>query len=206
MATKNPLTKLREASRESGQRFGQNDPIKRNKESTGDKPNRSPGESNANRLGPSVMEDFSKSSEKDIARVRKAVSQARENKDEEEMSSQEKFGRKQTKTAGIRAGSRTAGRLGYLAGAYYAGKTLGEEVIAPRHIKNYEKFLAERGVKLSENAKRRLQEEGDFQAMQKALREADEERENEKKMRKGGVVVKKMAKGGAVKKTPMKRK
>lgn len=198
MATKNPLTKLREASKDSGKRFGQDKPIQRNKESTGDKPNRSPGESNANRLGPSVNEDLSKSANRDIDRINKAVSQRFDNRDEEEMSSQEKFGRKQTKTAGIRAGSRSVGRLGYLGAASLGGQILGEEVIAPRHLKNYEKYLADNGVKLSEESKRRIKEEEDFQSVQRALRAVDQEREDEKKMRKGGAVAKKMAMGGAV--------
>lgn len=172
----NPVKKLKEVSRGSGKPFGEEKPVQRNVESKGPKPNRSPGESNANRLRPSVLEDYNKSQNKDTDRISKALSQHIDGTDEDTLSSKEKFGRKQTRTAGIRAGVRSLGRTGYQGLAYTAGNLLGEHVIAPRHIKNLEKYLAENGVKLNADAKRRIKEEEDFQEMQKAMKETQPEK------------------------------
>jgi hypothetical protein len=176
MATKNPVKKLKEVSKGSGQPFGHNKPTQRNKETMGDKPNRSPGESNANRLRPSVLEDYNKSQNTDTDRISKAMSQRLDGKDEDKLSSSEKFGRKQTRTAGIRAGARSLVRPGYQGLAYTAGNLLGEHVIAPRHIKNLEKYLAENGVKLTKEAKQRIKDEEDFQEMKKAMKETQPEK------------------------------
>jgi hypothetical protein len=83
------------------------------------------------------------------------------------------------------------GRAGYAGLAFEAGRAAGDALVD----KAIEK-TAEGKVKLSDYAKKRMREEEDFQAMQKALRAADKEKEE---MRKGGMV-KKMAKGGEVKK------
>jgi hypothetical protein len=83
------------------------------------------------------------------------------------------------------------GRAGYAGLAFEAGRTAGD-AIADKAIEK----MSEGKVKLSDYAKQRMREEEDFQAVQKALREADKEKEE---MRKGGMV-RKMAKGGEVKK------
>lgn len=175
-----------------GKRFGEEKPVQRNVDVAPEgKKNRSPGQSNANRLAPSVKEDVGVSTKRDVERVGRGINKT----------ATTLRGKEAQRDAALRAASRLAVRGGYLGAAYEGGRGLGETAVDA-----YINRLSEGKVKLSADAKRRIQEEDDFQSMQKALREADEERENEKKMRKGGAVVKKMAKGGAVKKTPMKRK
>lgn len=160
----------------TGRRHGEEKPVQRNKETKDfEKPNRSPGQSNANRTLPSVKEDVGVSTRRDIERVqtgrnptgRSALTQASQ------------------REAGMRAASRLAGRAGYLGAAFSAGMGVGD-LINERIDK-----MAEGKVKLSEYAKQRLKEEEDFEAMSKALREVDEENEKEKKMAKGGAVSKK---------------
>lgn len=149
------------------------------------------GTTNANRTFPSVEEDVGKSVKEDVGRIKKGIAPA-SNQGATRMSPQ---------AAGGRALTRMGGRAGYAGYAFMAGKSAGDELVDA-----YIKRLSEGKVKLSAEAKKRLQEEEDFQSVQRALRAVDQEREDEKKMRKGGAVAKKMAKGGAVKKTPMKRK
>lgn len=163
-------------STKQGRRYGEEKPVQRNVETKDpEKPNRSPGQSNANRRMPSVKEDVGVSTRRDVERVqtgrnptgRSALTQASQ------------------REAGVRAASRLAGRAGYLGAAFSAGMGVGN-LINDRIDK-----MAEGKVKLSDYAKQRLKEEEDFEAMSKALREVDEENEKEKKMAKGGVVSKK---------------
>lgn len=165
----------------TGRRFGDEKPVQRNKENMPDqKPNRSPGESNANRYMPSLKEDTDVMFPKDVERVKKSMSPTGRG-----------AARQSQVDAGKRAGGRMLGRAGYAGYAFAAGKTAGD-AIADKAIEK----MSEGKVKLSDYAKQRMREEEDFQAVQKALREVDKEKEE---MRNGGMV-KKMAKGGEVKK------
>lgn len=165
----------------TGRRFGDEKPVQRNKENMPDqKPNRSPGESNANRYMPSLKEDTDVMFPKDVERVKKSMSPTGRG-----------AARQSQVDAGKRAGGRMLGRAGYAGLAFEAGRTAGD-AIADKAIEK----MSEGKVKLSDYAKQRMREEEDFQAVQKALREADKEKEE---MRKGGMV-RKMAKGGEVKK------
>jgi hypothetical protein len=185
MAT-NPVkkvkSKLEKETKGSGRRFGEEKPVQRNKESMPDeKPNRSPGESNANRWGASVKEDVVKSQKTDIERMRKALSgETKEGLTE----NQKNFGRLQTKAAAVRGALRTGSRLAYLGGAAGAGYAAGDTA---RQL--YEN--AQEG-----RERRRMQEE-----YEKELDKQQEliNKEDVVGLRKGGMV-KKMAKGGEVKK------
>lgn len=122
----NPVKKLKAKLEKktvgSGKRFGEDKPVQRNVESDGPKPNRSPGESNANRWAASVKEDVVKSQKTDIDRLRKGIS----GKVKEGLTpSQEAFSRKQTKAAAVRGALRTGSRLGYLTGAAGVGYGVG---------------------------------------------------------------------------------
>ena len=166
----------------TGRRFGDEKPVQRNKENMPDqKPNRSPGESNANRYMPSVKEDTDVMFPKDVERVKKSMSPTGKG-----------AARQSQVDAGKRAGGRMLGRAGYAGLAFEAGRTAGD-AIADKAIEK----MSEGKVKLSDYAKQRMREEEDFQAMQKALREADDERDKEKGMYRGGAV-KRMAAGGSV--------
>lgn len=174
------MRKLREASEGSGRRFGEEKPIQRNVESTGRKVNRSPGESNANRLGPDIFEDINKASPRDIERIYKALA-LRESGEE---TPREKFGNKQTKAAGVRAGARALGRLAYLGGAAGVGVKTGSKLVELNEA-------AERG-----RERRRNQDE-----YEKELDRAEDigRREDAIGLARGGAVAKKkMAMGGAV--------
>lgn len=127
MATKNPVkkakAKLKEETAGSGKRFGEEKPVQRNVKSTGPKPNRSPGESNANRWAADVKEDVVKSQKTDIERLRKGIS----GKVKEGLTpAQEAFSKRQTKAAAVRGALRTGSRLGYLGGAAGIGYLVGD--------------------------------------------------------------------------------
>ena len=184
MATRAIRNRLERASEGSGVRFGENQPIQRNVESVGRHPARSPGESNANRLGPDLFEDVDRASPRDIERIRRAMA-LRDGADEEALSSQERFGRRQTRAAGVRAGARSLGRLGYLGGSAGLGAKVGSTL-----------------VDLEENARegrarKKLQEEREKEL--DSVSESDmPRREDVVGMAKGGKV-NTYAKGGSVK-------
>ena len=169
-----------------GRRYGEDRPVQRNAETRDpETPNRSPGQSNANRRMPSLREDVGVSTQRDVERVqtgrsptgRSALTQAAQ------------------REAGIRAASRLAGRAGYVGSALGVGLDIGERI-----NKQIDK-MAEGKVKLSDYAKKRLKEESDFEEMSAALRKADEDIEKEKKAKKmavGGMSTKQQAKVGKV--------
>ena len=188
----------------TGRRFGEEKPVQRNKDEAPEgKKNRSPGESNANRRMPSVNEDVGKSTQKDIERVKKGI----------KPTGKSVLTRTTQQEAAKKAASRLAGRAGYMGYALGVGKSLGETVVAPRMLKNYEKDLEKTGVKLSKDAQRRVdemkakeKEDKDFEEMSAALRKVDredadakffkEERMNRERKAKGL----QYAKGGMAKK------
>lgn len=183
MATRAIRNRLERASEGSGVRFGENLPIQKNVESVGRNPARSPGESNANRLGPDLFEDIDRASPRDIERIRRAMA-LRDGADEEALSNRERFGRRQTKAAGVRAGARSLGRLGYLGGAAGLGVKTGAKLVELDEA-------AERG-----RERRRLQDEQESEIAK--VPEADMPRkEDVVGMAKGGKA-KAYAKGGKV--------
>lgn len=191
----------------TGRRFGDEKGVQRNKESTGDKPNRSPGESNANRTFPSVFEDIDKSQPKDIERIKKGLNPTNKEGRELSTSGKDKLLRSTQQEAAGRAITRTGTRAAYAQGAYElgyaAGRKLDEETGVGKAAvdkSNVGKAAVEAlsksdRVKLTKEAKERLADmEND-----KALREVDEENKGKMKEEysKGGAVMK-YAKGGVV--------
>lgn len=174
MATKKKIT---------GRRFGDEKPIQRNKDNSPnpeDKPNRSPGESNANRLGPDLLEDVDKAAPRDIQRLRKMVALGFE---PDKMSSQEKFGRAQTKSAGLRAGARSLGRLGLVGYAAGVGAETGSKLV---ELKEKAKEGRER---------RRAQEEYEEELDKSGV---SKRREDAVGLAKGGMSTKQQTKVGKV--------
>lgn len=162
-----------------GRIYGEDKPVQRNKSSTlPDKPNRSPGESNAARLTPSVREDLGKSLGKDVERIGKGM----------EPTGKSALTRSAQQNAAGRAITRTAGRAGYAAAAleagYGIGRAIDEETGAGKKtvessevLKAVSRKLADSDkVSLTKDAKERIAEiEND-----KAMREVDKEKEASK--------------------------
>lgn len=135
------------------------------------------GTTNANRRMPAMEEKVVKSAKEDINRLKKKA----------EATTKDKQIKATQSGAAGRAASRLAGRAGYMGYALTLGKELGEQAIAPRMLKNYEKELEKTGVKLSKDAQRRVnemkakeKEDKDFKDMERGLREQDERRADEK--------------------------
>lgn len=173
-------------------RFGDEKGVQRNKESDtfeGAKPNRSPGQSNANRARPSLLEDVGESQSRDVDRIRRAM-----------MPTGKGAARTAQQEAGARAVTRTGSRAGATALAFEAGYAAGREIDEKTSIgkkivdktglgKMAEKAVNKRDkVELSKAAKERLEDmESD-----KRLREVDKEIAEEKRVKKD------YAKGGMV--------
>jgi hypothetical protein len=194
------------ATRRTTGRFGDEKGVQRNKDNDtfeGAKPNRSPGQSNANRARPSLNEDVVESQRRDNQRIGRGLMPT----------AQGGGGRKAQQEAGGRAVTRTGGRAGLLALAaelgYAAGRKLdedgipftdgmgkgiGKKIVDKTGLgKMAEKAVNKRDkVELSKAAKERLEDmESD-----KRLREVDAERKARKRVKKD------MNKGGMV--TPRK--
>lgn len=174
----------------TGRRYGEEKPVQRNKETMNPrKPNRSPGESNANRYMPSLKEDTDKMFSKDVERMKKGASPT----------GRSALTREAQREAGKRAVGRMAGRGGYAGAALSAGMLAGD-AIADKYIEK----TAEGKVKLSDYAKKRLKEEEDFQAMQEAMKETKPEKKKSQtqseRFRERSREFTEMAKGGVVKK------
>jgi hypothetical protein len=175
--------------------FGEDKPVQRNKESTGDKPNRSPGESNAARLTPSVNEDLGKSLGKDIERIGKGM----------EPTGKSALTRSAQENAAGRAITRTAGRAGYAGAALEAGWDIGraidEETGAGKKIVDDSQVLKSVASKLSDSDKVSLSKEAKERIAEiendKAMRDVDSEKEASKygkgdnNFAKGGLIVNK---------------
>lgn len=172
----------------TGRRMGNEKGVQRNKESTGDKPNRSPGESNANRVLPSLNEDVGRSVSKDVDRVKKGLMPSTEAGRDLAPSGRDKLLRASQQEAGGRAMTRMGARAGYAASAFEAGyaggRALDEETgvgKAAVNKSNVGRAAAEAlsksdRVKLSEGSKERLADmEND-----KSLRQIDKEKQASK--------------------------
>jgi hypothetical protein len=190
------------ATRRTSGRFGDEKGVQRNKESDGfpgAKPNRSPGQSNANRALPSLNEDVVESQRRDNQRIARGLMPTAEGAG----------GRKSQQDAGGRAVTRTGSRAGAAALAFEAGYAAGREVDEKTGIgkkivdktglgKLAEKAVNKRDkVELSKSSKERLEDMKSDKRLREVDKEIAEEKRVKKDMNKGGMV--KYAKGGMVK-------
>jgi hypothetical protein len=199
------------ATRRTTGRFGDEKGVQRNKDNDtfeGAKPNRSPGQSNANRARPSLNEDVVESQRRDNQRIGRGLMPT----------AQGGGGRKAQQEAGGRAVTRTGGRAGLLALAaelgYAAGRKLdedgipftdgmgkgiGKKIVDKTGLgKMAEKAVNKRDkVELSKSSKERLDDMDTDRVMREVDKEIAEEKRVKKDMNKGGMV--KYAKGGMVK-------
>ncbi len=192
----------------TGKRMGEEKGIQRNKETSGPKPNRSPGESNANRVLPSFREDMDKSQPKDFERIKKGLMPSTKGGRDLAPTGRDKLLRATQQEAGGRAMLRSTGRAGSAELAFQLGYAAGRELDertgvgkAAVNESNVGRAASEAlsksdRVKLSEESKQRLADiEND-----KAMREVDEEKKSKvepDEYAKGGSV-KKYAKGGMI--------
>lgn len=144
---------------------------------------RSPRQTNANDLTPNLQEDTSASQRADNERIRRGL-EAPGRRAQDRLRQQNAAGRAISRT-GARAGLASAA----LQGGYEAGRAIDEATGVGRKMVDKAGPMIDRAatgerVKLSEDSKRRIKEEEDFQDMQKALREVDEERG----YKKGGAI------------------
>jgi hypothetical protein len=199
------------ATRRTTGRFGDEKGVQRNKDNDtfeGARPNRSPGQSNANRARPSLNEDVVESQRRDNQRIGRGLMPT----------AQGGGGRKAQQEAGGRAVTRTGGRAGLLALAaelgYAAGRKLdedgipftdgmgkgiGKKIVDKTGLgKMAEKAVNKRDkVELSKSSKERLDDMDTDRVMREVDKEIAEEKRVKKDMNKGGMV--KYAKGGMVK-------
>lgn len=146
---------------------------------------RSPGQTNAEDLTPNLREDTPASQRADVERIRRGL----------ESPAARAHNRRLQQEAAGRAIMRTAGRAGYagaaLQGGYEAGRALDEATGVGRKMvdkagKAIDRAASGDRVQLSKGAKQRVEDEDNFQTMQRALREVDEE--DGRKYAKGGSV------------------
>lgn len=149
-----------------GPRFGEEKGVQRNKDNAaGDKrPNRSPGQSNANRVLPSLREDVKASQKADIERMKKGLSP----------DAKSALTRTAQQTAGGRAVLRTAGRAGSLVGAALLGYE-GAKAIGEASNRSYAETVAKR--KAAEKAKADTDAESSRMAKSADARKRDVVRE-----------------------------
>jgi hypothetical protein len=189
------------ATRKPTGRFGDEKGVQRNKDNSPDpydKPNRSPGQSNANRARPSLLEDVGESQSRDSQRIGRAM-----------FPTGRGAARTTQQEAGARAITRTGTRALRGAVAFEAGYALGREVDEKTGIgkkivdktglgKLAEKTVNKRDkVELSKSSKERLEDMESDKRLREVDKEIAEEKRVKKDMNKGGMV--KYAKGGMVK-------
>ena len=180
------------ATRRTSGRFGDEKGVQRNKDNDtfeGAKPNRSPGQSNANRARPSLLEDVGESQSRDVDRIRRAM-----------MPTGKGAARTAQQEAGARAVTRTGSRAGLLATAaelgYAAGREIDERTGVGKKIvdktglgKLAEKAVNKRDkVELSKAAKERLDDMDTDKIMREVDKEIAEEKRVKKEYNKGGMV------------------
>jgi hypothetical protein len=191
------------ATRRTSGRFGDEKGVQRNKDNSPDpydKPNRSPGQSNANRARPSLNEDVVESQRRDNQRIARGLMPTAEGAG----------GRKAQQDAGGRAVTRTGSRAGAAALAFEAGYAAGREVdekgipftdgvgkgIGKRIVdktglgKMAEKAVNKRDkVELSKSSKERLEDMESDNRLREVDKEIAEEKRVKKDMNKGGMAV-----------------
>ena len=190
------------ATRRTSGRFGDEKGVQRNKDSDtfpDAKPNRSPGQSNANRARPSLNEDVVESQRRDSQRIGRGLMPTAEGGG----------GRKAQQDAGGRAVTRTGSRAGLGTLAFEAGYAAGREVDekglpftdgvgkgAGKKIvdktglgKLAEKAANKRDkVELSKSSKERLDDMDTDKIMREVDKEIAEEKRVKKDFNKGGMV------------------
>lgn len=181
------------ATRRTSGRFGDEKGVQRNKDNDtfeGANPNRSPGQSNANRARPSLNEDVVESQRRDNQRIGRGLMPT----------AQGGGGRKAQQEAGARAVTRTGSRAGLLATAaelgYAAGREIDERTGVGKKIvdktglgKMAEKAVNKRDkVELSKEAKERLDDMDTDKIMREVDKEIAEEKRVKKEFAKGGMV------------------
>lgn len=188
------------ATRKTSGRFGDEKGVQRNKDNSPDpydKPNRSPGQSNANRARPSLLEDVRESQSRDTDRIKKAMMPT--GKGAARTAQQEAGGRAVTRTASRAGLLNLAGELGYAAGREIDERTgIGKKIVDKTGLgKLAEKVVDKRDkVELSKAAKERLDDMDTDKIMREVDKEIAEEKRVKKDYAKGGMV--KYAKGGYV--------
>jgi hypothetical protein len=164
--------------------FGEDKPVQRNKESRGgdEKPNRSPGQSNAARAFPSVKEDVGKSVSEDVRRIRTGM----------EPTGKSELTRSAQQNAGGRAVTRMASRAGYAGAAleagYAAGRKLDEETGVGKKAVNNSQVLKEVASKLSKSDRVELSKASKERLADIENDEALRKVDSEKEYAKGGYV------------------
>lgn len=143
---------------------------------------RSPGQTNANDLTPNLQEDTPASQRADNERIRRGL-ESPGRRAQDRLRQQNAAGR-----ALLRSGARAGSLATALQGGYEAGRAIDEATGVGRKMVDkmgpmIDKAATGERVKLTEDAKRRVKDEEDFQEMQRALRKVDEE-----EYKKGGVV------------------
>jgi hypothetical protein len=184
------------ATRRTSGRFGDEKGVQRNKDNSPDpydKPNRSPGQSNANRARPSLNEDVVESQRRDNQRIARGLMPTAEGAG----------GRKAQQDAGGRAVTRTGSRAGAAALAFEAGYAAGREVDEKTGIgkkivdktglgKMAEKAVNKRDkVELSKSSKERLEDMESDKRLREVYKEIAEEKRVKKDMNKGGMIANK---------------
>lgn len=148
---------------------------------------RSPGQTNATDLTPNLGEDTVASQRADNERMRRGL----------EAPAKDAYRRRLQQEAAGRAMIRSGGRAGLLGtaaqGGWELGRAIDESTGAGKKIVDKLGPMIDRAatgdrVKLSKEAEGRIKDEEDFQAVQRALRSVDEEREP--RLAKGGYVKK----------------
>jgi hypothetical protein len=164
-------------------RYGENKPVQRNKDNVaGDKkPNRSPGQSNANRALPSLREDVRASQSRDAGRIVRGLDATGKG-----------AARTSQQQAAARAITRTASRAGLAGAALATGYQAGKEIDKATGIgrkavdKMPDGLFAKPGVKLSKDSEKRLSDE----RIKKVGSVAVKDKEEPKKADKEGSVKK----------------
>jgi hypothetical protein len=198
------------ATRKPTGRFGDEKGVQRNKDNSPDpydKPNRSPGESNANRARPSLNEDVGRSQVRDAERIGRAMFPTGRGA---ARTAQQEAGARATTRTGSRAGAAAlAFEAGYAAGREVdekglpftdgVGKGIGKKIVDKTGLgKLAEKAVNKRDkVELSKSSKERLEDMESDKRLREVDKEIAEEKRVKKDMNKGGMV--KYAQGGMVK-------
>lgn len=180
------------ATRRTTGRFGDEKGVQRNKDNSPDpydKPNRSPGQSNANRARPSLLEDVGESQSRDTDRIRRAMMPT--GRGAARTAQQEAGARAVTRT-GSRAGlAGMAAELGYAAGRELDERTgVGKDIVEKTGLgKMAEKAVNKRDkVELSKESKERLDDMDTDKIMREVDKEIAEEKRVKKDYAKGGMV------------------
>lgn len=173
-------------------RFGDEKGIQRNQDNSDnplDRPNRSPGQSNANRALPSLRENYAESQQRDYERIRRGLEPTGRG-----------AARESQREAAGRAITRTQARFGAMALSFSTGEEigkaidektgLGKEIVDKSGLAKAAEKIANfrEKVTLTKEAKERIAEADNFKEIERVLKEVDQERAAEKGYAKGGMI------------------